>query len=638
MMKRFDRSIWAFLFLGTSWVCFPRAADAFLLPKEVLALGLLAFLGGRALSVPWKWNDRFWTIGWALLFLGWMLVDSVAVSLLRSKIWEGAVPLFLWVATLATVPWFCARGTSYRRLVHYALFAGVVMALLGLGQSLGLDRVLRWTSRFNGRVFSTLGNPDFLGGHLAALLPISFILGLRAFREGKGWRATGCMGILLLLVCGLVATRARGAELAFAGSFLFLLIGFLLYRGKELFGKFRMVPLLLLALFLVVGGWASRQGVGSWNLTDPSVQQRLETWKVTWGILQDHPWLGIGLGQLGLQYPAYQARPFQPAEYQFHPYTTTEHAHNEFLQIGVEGGCPGLLLFLGLLASFAMVARDLWKDPSSRPQDKDLLMGAAAGILAILIQSLGNFPLRVAPTSLLFGLFLAAPLSFKRSLPESGRDPMGARSSGPSFRALLPWIALVLAFGFGLRTLAASIAARDSLGEASLGNSSQAVYYGGRLAYLAPRSDESWDIYSKALEAAGKGPEALGALGKSLELNPNHVEGWTTQARLQMEQGNLQPGLAACEKAEKIAPNYAIPYWIQGLTLFRAGRFEGAAKAYEGFLRIAPNVAQARSNLGLCYLKIGRRSDAVEEWEKTLALDPKDPQALQNLKAQKIRR
>lgn len=629
MVRRVNGLLAGMVLLWAPLALFTKAADGFTLPKEIIGSAALAFLLVQALLGGGLW--RSWLTRLAILFFAWMLLDSLAVSLLKTEALKGSVHLFLLTGSLAAFVWLCSRGYPYEKLVHFALASGGLMALYGLAQAAGLDRSIQWNNRFDARVFSTLGNPNYLGGHLAALLPVAFVLGLRSSGTKERWSWLGLTG---LMFAGLMVTRVRGAELAFAGSFGLMGIFFLLPWGKELAKRnLKLLSVFLFALLLGGGFFVQRHGgLSSFGMSEVSVQQRLETYKVTWEIIKDKTLFGIGLGNLGAQYPAYQHRPYQPSDYSQHPYTYTEHVHNEYLQFWTEGGIAGLFLFLSMLAAFALAAMRLFKNQDIPANDKELLIGIVGGVAAVLIQSVSNFPLRIAPTALVFGLWLAAPLALGAKAvfqPEA--------KSGISFRTRLPWMAMAFVFLVGLKALAGSVAYRDTAGETSLGNHSNALYFGGRLTVLSPKDPKAWLTYGKSLEAAGKYEEAVSVYGKSVELNPNYVEGLVAMADLQMRGGRFLEAVDNCGKTELIAPNYSMPPWIRAAGFYQLKRYEEAVQEYQKFLACSPDNAQAYSNMGVCYIQLKRKADAVVAWKKALALNPNNPQVVQYLKAQNVR-
>ena len=98
-----------------------------------------------------------------------------------------------------------------------------------------------------------------------------------------------------------------------------------------------------------------------------------------------------------------------------------ENAHNYFLQIGGELGIPGLAFFLVWVgAGLTMMGRSLERAPDAR------LLGACAGVVALLMTSVTGHPLLVSevacPFWIQFGLALGLALSplMNASLARSG--------------------------------------------------------------------------------------------------------------------------------------------------------------------------------------------------------------------------
>ena len=634
MTNRLNHILLAILFLWAPLALFTRAQEGFILTKEVLAVSALTFLLTQAVFTNGKNLLRHWLLRWSFLFLGWMVIDSMVAGLIKTEAVRGMVHVFLLVSVISVVVWAAPRIIPYEKLVHYSLLSGVLMALYGIAQAMGLDQSIQWDNRFDNRVFSTLGNPNYLGGHFVALLPVSFVLGLRSSNPKAKWFWLGLTG---LLFTGLLATRVRGADLAFAGSFGLMGILFLLPWGRDLAKRNLGLLLSFLVVFLLTGGVFIQRhgGLSSFGASEVSVQQRLETYKVTWEIIKDNSLFGIGVGQLGAQYPRYQYRPYQPSEYPQHPYTYTEHVHNEFLQFLAEGGWPGLILFLGLLmAFFSAVASFVW-NPQNQIKDKDLIIGILGAVTAVLIQSLSNFPLQIPPTVIVFGLWLAAPLALNQSTQAL---PQGERAGGARMRVTF-WVSLVsvlMIFLIGIRLLASSVAYRDTIGETALKNYQNAIYYGQRLTTLSPGSHKAWYGLGKAFEGADKPIDAISAYGKAVEVNPNYVEGYLALGMLQLQADLASEAVTNLEKAENLTPNYAGPIWFHALGLFQLKQFEQAAMAFEKFLICSPDNTQAYSNLGVCFIQQKRKTEAVEAWKKAYSLNPADQQVVQYLRAQGV--
>jgi len=70
---------------------------------------------------------------------------------------------------------------------------------------------------------------------------------------------------------------------------------------------------------------------------DSSAQGRLKAWEVSFGIMRDYPWTGIGMKNILLIYGKYG------------DIAEAKVAHNSYLQCAVDAGIPALLFFLMML-------------------------------------------------------------------------------------------------------------------------------------------------------------------------------------------------------------------------------------------------------------------------------------------------
>jgi len=138
-------------------------------------------------------------------------------------------------------------------------------------------------------------------------------------------------------------------------------------------------------------------------------------------ILEDHVWLGSGLGTFEPVFKLYEnpdgvSRIF------------ANHAHNEYLQWAIETGLPGLLLMAAFLAWWLHRFLKVWsvaKDETFR-----LKRAAAVATLIVMLHSLVDYPART-PAILAFGaLCLSLMVLERRTRPapsaveEAGDQPV----------------------------------------------------------------------------------------------------------------------------------------------------------------------------------------------------------------------
>lgn len=108
------------------------------------------------------------------------------------------------------------------------------------------------------------------------------------------------------------------------------------------------------------------------------------------------PW-GSGLGSFRRIYAVYEDHD------RLDPNVTVPHAHNDYLELALETGVPGLVVLLLFLAWWGRAAWAAW----TRPDAGDYARAAAVASAAILTHSLVDFPIRTAAISTCFALCLA---------------------------------------------------------------------------------------------------------------------------------------------------------------------------------------------------------------------------------------
>lgn len=282
------------------------------------------------------------------------------------------------------------------------------------------------------RVVSTLENPNMLAEYLIMLFPMAAaLLVTKGNASQKGCSLVACA------MCGLciILTWSRGAWLGllFAGV-IFLLIWnrrtmYLLFAGVAAIPLLPLVlPSSIISRFTSIG-----------NLADTSTSYRVNIWRGTMRMLEDYWGCGIGIGEAAWDtvYPRYSLAAIE----------TAPHAHNLYLQITVECGIVGLLLFLifilllvrynctfyrkleDMRQTIAATVRPQGALPSSaenRAQAMDLAvhqritklrMEAAAplcGIFAVLVQSFTDYTWYNYRVYLMFWLTAALSAAYIR--------------------------------------------------------------------------------------------------------------------------------------------------------------------------------------------------------------------------------
>lgn len=229
------------------------------------------------------------------------------------------------------------------------------------------------------RVFGTLqpSNPNLLAGYLVTCLAAAFGLGCYHLR---GFRRESLLSLLAFALGGailltLILTGSRGGYLALAGMIplAFLLGGHVLFHQPTLSAQRGLKTLWLTLLALALGGVAlalvSSEALRHRLLSafamreDSSISYRLNVYGSAFQMVKDNWLLGIGPGNdtFKLVYGLYMI-----------PGYTALGAYSVPLEIAVEQGLPGLLIFGALLGVLAL--RTLWFLDAPRDRRETILV------------------------------------------------------------------------------------------------------------------------------------------------------------------------------------------------------------------------------------------------------------------------
>lgn len=237
-------------------------------------------------------------------------------------------------------------------LVGVAIFLGIVVVGSSWGNKIAALQQIstRLPSLLHGLPGADTGfHPAEVGGTLTWLvfLPAAVIIGLwTQHRMRRSWPWLAALGVLTCaLLAALVLTQSRSAWLgvvAGAGVMLWLLGRW----GRVALGVGAIALLILLAAGvpnrLLSNGAPSLVAATDQAVFDPSLIDRTEIWSRAIYGLQDFPFTGMGLGTfryvMPVLYPLFSVNPD----------VDLGHAHNEWLQAGVDVGLAGLVAFIAL--------------------------------------------------------------------------------------------------------------------------------------------------------------------------------------------------------------------------------------------------------------------------------------------------
>lgn len=334
---------------------------------------------------------------------------------------------YLALAYLAFRVLFAAWRSGNRWVAAVICLCGLVEAVTGIRQAMGLEPSAHHLFRVTGTFF----NPGPYGGYLSVVFALAagvIAAGYRVvpaavdFRDHrKQWLARGLWVLCFFLAVGaagaigiiLPSTLSRAAFVAVAVA-----IAVIILRDRKVypalrtfFRKHRRVCLIGGAVGLVL---LSTAAYGLYTVKKDSADGRLLMWKVSAKVALDHPLTGVGPGYFRGAYGEAQADYFRAAsrsETERRVAGSPEYGFNEYLQIGMETGAVGLILFLILII---MALRRLFRGRNSM----------ACGLLALLVFAFFSYPFSILPMKVLLIVFLAAAGAQRRRHHLAGTGEM----------------------------------------------------------------------------------------------------------------------------------------------------------------------------------------------------------------------
>lgn len=352
----------------------------------------LDLLGIREASLPLSLSPQgsLWSIVW--------LLPPVAAFLLVLQTPHSQRKALSWVVIgLAVV----------------SVFLGTAQLLGGPGSGLRLYRIT---------------NPDLPvgffanGNHLATLLlcslPFAGYLAARGAsasgkhraRRGSGVILATAIAIFLLVGIAIIGSLA-GYGLAIPATVATLLI----YR-RAAFGQITTAWTVALgALFLVFVGLALSGPLDpkelAGELSDGSTSRKQMALNTVEAAGDFFP-LGSGLGSFQDVYRTY-ADPDQIS------FTYINHAHNDYAEIALELGLPGLALLLVFFGWYGFASFKAWR---SDEEGANLARAGSVLIGVVLFHSIVEYPIRTSAIACLFAVGCALMISPWASIPRSGRS------------------------------------------------------------------------------------------------------------------------------------------------------------------------------------------------------------------------
>ena len=328
---------------------------AFTQGKEILFKFLMIvglFIVALTLLVKKNWRSFSWSLMGVLVFLQMVVFivtdfmsDTPLVALFGtySRGFGLVIQLFLFFWCFYTA-FFVSKKNILFALKSFFV-SGLFVALYALLQRLGLEFFFANfdTNIFDGRVYSFLGNPSYLG----QLMLLYFLVSAYLFVGQKGrWRMWAAIGAaVFLVVLFLSGTRAALLGLLFS-------VGILCLKFRKDIGRFlskRLVAVLVLLMLLcsLFVGVFLKDRFSFSDVALRSLRSRMEIWSGAADLIKDKLFFGYGEETFYIYFPEIVTKKFFTLEEDIS--LNADRLHNESLELLFSHGvfALGLYLFLG---------------------------------------------------------------------------------------------------------------------------------------------------------------------------------------------------------------------------------------------------------------------------------------------------
>ena len=584
-------------------------------------------------------------LGALFIFFGWVFATSFFGADLYHSFWsdhERMLGIFTMIHYLIFFVILTATFTEehlWRRLFLVVLGVGTLVLLGALLQQFDPDFL------FGGkRAASTLGNPTYLSAY-AAYIGFFAIYAYRAYFKGNRAAKYSLGFIVALSLGGFIWSETRGAVvgLAVAVTWMAALLVFLSPARRA-----RWVGIGILIFFLVASATillGAERGVfgdtpvlrrfADFSITGAN-ETRIRTWGIALRAWQERPILGWGWLNFGNAYDAY----YEPEQLKHGlGETWVDQAHNTPLETLTTTGTLGLLFYLGIWATFAILLIRAYRKERIERGALILMSGLA---IFHFVQNIFVFenPVSYLLLFVLFGWVMT-------------REDRAAQDAGWLARAMLPQrapgvvilsvVLVVVGVYYGNVTPARAnhleIQADKALarGEASLWFG----YHEQALALVTPHKDdirrEMARTFTGIDEVAQLPKDALDSittflvkeLAKNSDLHPGNV-------RMALEYGETlmfqyehlkdrHPEAAAIaervyETAQTLSPRRQQVGLLHANALTKTADFQKARTVLLRVRSLSPSLPIVHRLLGEFFVEAGLYEEAITSYEAAIAI------------------
>ncbi len=443
-----------------------------------------------------------------------------------------------------------------KKTVNTVVLFASLLGFFAILQHFTADGRIYWFMEpFRGTPFGPYVNRNHFAGLVGMTFPLVLAMflynkprinysGLRTrlaefftYKSANTYFLIGVGLVLLGLAVFLSLSRGGIISLSLATCFFGLLLA---ARGTD-----RGRGLLVLTLFSVVllsVGWFGWEPIFERfnRIRNPAGEidaARIPRWRARIDVVRDYPMTGTGFGTFMDIYRGYRKEPTG---------NVVTHAHNDYIQLAVEGGIIAVGLATWFLISILSTYRRFLKRRD--PFCVYLYLGGLAGLTAILIHSITDFNLHIGANGLYFFFICAICVSAAHTKIRSGHGVTYLKPVGTGWvmLSILPTAVLLISSlmfnggGFLANLNFEAMLAVYETDELVVKDHKQIRTYAGSAIKYDPFNPLNYMIFGNAEIALDREESAFTYFKKAVRLNPANGVYLQTLAESVSDQGDLE--------------------------------------------------------------------------------------------------
>jgi O-antigen ligase len=231
------------------------------------------------------------------------------------------------------------------------------------------------------------------------------LVGLIAYAIAFGWKGKKTWWVIpaaTLLSLSLWLSQTRSA---WVGACIGITLILIVKRPRLLV----VFAAMLLALYAASPDRIQRRFRAAFDPADPNTRNRIEISYAAFGLIGDHPWIGVGQ-KVSIIAPHYRMQ----SNYQY-PDWMFIHMHNNFLQIAAERGLPGLAIWMWFIFQLGWQAFKVYRSPRASETERFAGMAAIGALAALLTAGMFEYNYGDSEILVVFLFVMSAPHSIQRN-------------------------------------------------------------------------------------------------------------------------------------------------------------------------------------------------------------------------------